>query len=177
MEKILAIRGSKEHALAIKELLGYFAYHEETNLKFNNEEHIYFVDSQGFIQWCGLELDKFHIMTYEEFKSKYPYVPGNTVKLKIADECYKIQGMWWNGSELLYTILDNVVTVSDIEPYETSLWLARNIDGTLYMYNSKPVRDEFEFIGARYTERMQINDNKYSYITWENSPVSVKLCI
>ena len=57
------------------------------------------------------------------------------------------------------------------------MWIARDKDGALYIYASKPVRegDMFsangEMLLTTFTKRcMQINRELYPNVTWENSP-------
>lgn len=59
------------------------------------------------------------------------------------------------------------------------LWLARDKNGGLYLFQLKPKRvgsywdNEVEDFG--YTECIELNPKYFKYVTWENSPVEFDL--
>ena len=59
------------------------------------------------------------------------------------------------------------------------LWLARDENGGLYLFQLKPKRvggywdNEVEDFG--YTECIELNPKYFKYVTWENSPVEFDL--
>ena len=52
------------------------------------------------------------------------------------------------------------------------MWIARDLDGELYLYNSKPIKKDGYFVGE---ESLQINPKIYPNLTYEKSPMYVKL--
>ncbi|MCH5308103.1 MAG: hypothetical protein J1E37_08430 [Prevotella sp.] len=55
-------------------------------------------------------------------------------------------------------------------------WAAREKDGKLFLYPTKPVRAQTTFfVHDIECDIMQIDKNAFPKITWENSPVLVKL--
>lgn len=55
-------------------------------------------------------------------------------------------------------------------------WIARDNDGTLFVYNSKPQRLRVNFnLDYHYEDRecMMLNQDEFPEITWENSPVEI----
>ena len=53
------------------------------------------------------------------------------------------------------------------------LWIARDKDGALYFYRSKPIRFEYDFFS---TESIGfISSDLFPSVTWENSPQEVEL--
>ena len=63
------------------------------------------------------------------------------------------------------------------------LWLARDRSGALFVYSELPVRKENLFLlesrsDDPYAPRLMVLDeNSYPEVTWENSPIEVKLSI
>lgn len=55
-----------------------------------------------------------------------------------------------------------------------SVWVARDEDGSLWIYTAKPTKAAGMF-GCAYGDMFQINDSVYPEITYDNSPVKVKL--
>ena len=55
-----------------------------------------------------------------------------------------------------------------------SVWVARDYDNSLWIYTTKPSKSEGMFC-CRVGEMFQIDDSVYPEITYENSPVKVKL--
>lgn len=56
-----------------------------------------------------------------------------------------------------------------------SVWVARDEDGSLWLYSAKPVKACGMFHCSSVGEMFQIDDSVYPEITYENSPVKVKL--
>ena len=56
-----------------------------------------------------------------------------------------------------------------------SVWVARDDDGTLWIYTAKPVKARGFFHAGSVGEMFQINESAYPEITFENSPIKVKL--
>ena len=56
-----------------------------------------------------------------------------------------------------------------------SVWVARDADNSLWIYTTKPVKSDGMFHCSAAGEMFQIDDSVYPEITFENSPVKVKL--
>ena len=56
-----------------------------------------------------------------------------------------------------------------------SVWVARDADNSLWIYTTKPVKDCGMFCCSASGEMFQIDDSVYPEITFENSPIRVKL--
>lgn len=56
-----------------------------------------------------------------------------------------------------------------------SVWVARDDDGSLWIYTTKPVEAGGMFHCSAVGEMFHINDSVYPGITFENSPIKVKL--
>ena len=56
-----------------------------------------------------------------------------------------------------------------------SVWIARDDDDSLWMYNAKPVKAGGMFHCGATGEMMSIDNSCYPDITYENSPIKVKL--
>lgn len=56
-----------------------------------------------------------------------------------------------------------------------SVWVARDDDGSLWIYTTKPVKGGGMFSCSATGDMFQIDDSVYPEITFENSPVKVKL--
>lgn len=54
-------------------------------------------------------------------------------------------------------------------------WLARDKDGPLFLYDEEPVRSTDMFTISKQGNYMPISQEKYTNVTWENSPVKLKL--
>lgn len=55
------------------------------------------------------------------------------------------------------------------------LWLARNKDERLYVYDTLPIRFEtLERFQADTFNYMEINQDLYPQVTWNNSPIELK---
>lgn len=56
-----------------------------------------------------------------------------------------------------------------------SVWVARDGDGSLWIYTAKPVKDCGMFSCSASGDCIPIGDSVYPEITYENSPIKVKL--
>lgn len=56
-----------------------------------------------------------------------------------------------------------------------SVWVARDEDNSLWIYTTKPVKSDGMFHCSATGDMFQIDDSVYPEITYENSPVKVKL--
>ena len=56
-----------------------------------------------------------------------------------------------------------------------SVWVARDDDGSLWIYTTKPVKSDGMFHCSATGDMFQIDDSVYPEITYENSPIKVKL--
>lgn len=56
-----------------------------------------------------------------------------------------------------------------------SVWVARDEDGSLWIYTAKPTKSCGMFCCGAGGEMFQIDDSVYPEITYENSPIKVKL--
>lgn len=57
------------------------------------------------------------------------------------------------------------------------MWIARDKDGSLFLYEIKPKKYEEYFDSIRGYKAIQLNDELFPEITFENSPREVKLKI
>lgn len=63
------------------------------------------------------------------------------------------------------------------------MWIARDKDGELYLYNERPVREDSRYekgtfySGYFYGEypSIRLDKNEFLEVTWENSPQQVEL--
>ena len=58
---------------------------------------------------------------------------------------------------------------------KTKLWIARDKDGSLYLYSKKPHKDERMFVTNGTGDILQLDKNSHSEITWENSPQRIEI--
>lgn len=59
---------------------------------------------------------------------------------------------------------------------KTKLWIARDKDGSLYLYSKKPIKDERMFVTHGGTlDVLQLDKNSHPEITWENSPQRIEI--
>ena len=57
------------------------------------------------------------------------------------------------------------------------MWIARNKNGALWAYDSKPIRNNAYFITPSDESKcFAIFDNDFKDVTWENSPKEIKCC-
>lgn len=58
------------------------------------------------------------------------------------------------------------------------LWIARDMDGGLYLFENKPTKGSYRFTcGYVYDDYMQLDSDEFPEVTFENSPVEVELKI
>lgn len=57
------------------------------------------------------------------------------------------------------------------------VWVARDKDGALWLYNNEPVKADFAgiFHNGACGDGMPIDDRIYPEITYDNSPIKIKL--
>lgn len=55
------------------------------------------------------------------------------------------------------------------------LWIARDSDNELYIYNGKPTRKKEYFNSPSIGDYFRVDDNLFPEVTWENSPQKVEL--
>lgn len=59
---------------------------------------------------------------------------------------------------------------------EVFAWAAREKDGKLFLYSTEPVRAQTTFFVHDFTcSIMEIDENAMLNVTWDNSPVKVKI--
>ena len=58
------------------------------------------------------------------------------------------------------------------------LWIARDIDGGLYLYPNKPIKGDYRFTcGYVFDDYIQLDSDEFPEVTFENSPQVVKLIL
>lgn len=58
------------------------------------------------------------------------------------------------------------------------LWIARDKDGELYLYPSKPRKRDYRFTcGYVYEDYINLDGDEFPEVTFENSPQEVELVI
>lgn len=56
------------------------------------------------------------------------------------------------------------------------MWVARNKDGWLVLFNSKPIRgDEFWYTDSRDDDSMPIDSSLVPDLKWEDEPIEVEI--
>lgn len=55
------------------------------------------------------------------------------------------------------------------------LWIARDLDGGLFLYDKKPVKGRRRFDVKMFTHAYRISSSNFLEITFENSPQQVEL--
>lgn len=59
------------------------------------------------------------------------------------------------------------------------LWIARDKDGSLYLYPNKPIKQDlagyFDSQDSEMIEKIVDLDYLFSFVTWENSPQEIEL--
>lgn len=58
-----------------------------------------------------------------------------------------------------------------------TIWIARDYDGSLYVYRKKPLHNGGKTFIAQSSQWWRINKNEYPEVTFENSPQEVELVI
>lgn len=56
------------------------------------------------------------------------------------------------------------------------MWIARNKNGALWAYSSKPKRNNTYFMPSDESDYLALFDNDFKDVTWENSPKEIKCC-
>ena len=57
------------------------------------------------------------------------------------------------------------------------MWIARDAIGTLWLYEKKPQKLQTIFLGGAQNKSMQLFDDTFPEVTFENSPKEVELVI
>lgn len=55
------------------------------------------------------------------------------------------------------------------------LWVARDKDGRLYLYDSKPIREKDYFDVKAFALNVELNPTYFPEVTFENSPREVEI--
>lgn len=55
------------------------------------------------------------------------------------------------------------------------LWLARDADGALFLYDTKPIKSRGRFTGELFNHSYRIATSEFPEVTYENSPQKVEL--
>lgn len=55
------------------------------------------------------------------------------------------------------------------------LWIARDKNGELWLYDTKPIKDEIFFDVETFAMRMELKPTLFPEVTFENSPQEVEL--
>lgn len=55
------------------------------------------------------------------------------------------------------------------------MWIARDTSGALWLYEKKPQQLQTIFLGGVHNESMQLLDDAFPEVTFENSPQEVEL--
>lgn len=85
------------------------------------------------------------------------------------------------GAMLMLCAMGVVSNCKDKEPYsKVHLYVARDKDGTLWLYMGRPFRDGDAFKGvmclhSNCFEDCNLNKNDYANLKWEDEPVEVFL--
>lgn len=54
-------------------------------------------------------------------------------------------------------------------------WIARDKDNSLWLFDILPIRSKYSFIADTNNCAMELNNNLFQEVTWENSPRKVKI--
>lgn len=138
----LAIRGTddKETGKKLIEILELLGGVNENGLLGDHYRYFYYIDDDNLI-CCEFEENMLvcHYTTHtlESFNDKYPYRPGDTVRLKDGP-LFKITGIRWSNGTIVY---DGVMS-SYFMPLETTVWpknilckISQDVDNTVIKYN------------------------------------------
>ncbi len=52
------------------------------------------------------------------------------------------------------------------------MWLARDENGSLWVYRTYPTRNE-KYFDSQFLDSVKINKDEFPEVTWENSPVEI----
>lgn len=55
------------------------------------------------------------------------------------------------------------------------LWIARDLDGTLFLYDKKPIKGIRRFNVRLFTHAYRISSRNFPEVTFENSPQEIEL--
>lgn len=157
----LAIRGTgdKETGKKLIETLELLGGVNKHGFLGDHERCFYFIDNQYLI-WCEFEENMivchYQTHTLESFNDKYPYRPGDTVRLKDGP-VFNITGIRWSNGTIVY---DGVIT-SYFMPLETTVWPKQ----ILHKIDNAPVAPVAD-VNNNTTQVTQVVDNaviKYNY--------------
>lgn len=94
-----------------------------------------------------------------EFEINYDFTDGDVVGYLTEDKVNE----WLNKVEHIKK--------------EQVVYLARDKDGELYLYENEPKKCNIYFKPGEWETSIQLDANKFPEVTWENSPVKVELII
>lgn len=59
------------------------------------------------------------------------------------------------------------------------MWIARDEDGSLWVYSNRPILERGRFVlsGMRGWDLIEINKEEFPEVTWENSPKEITTTI
>ena len=87
------------------------------------------------------------------------------------------------GALFMLTILSIAAMGKVQEPInKVHFYVARDMDGILFLYMGKPIRSTSEFLSSDYVRLINssrhfskygLNENDYAYLKWEDEPVEV----
>ena len=55
------------------------------------------------------------------------------------------------------------------------MWIARDTNGALWLYEKTPLKFQTIFLGGKHNESMQLINDAFPKVTFENSPQEVEL--
>lgn len=55
------------------------------------------------------------------------------------------------------------------------LWIARDLDGALFLYDKKPIKGRRRFNVKMFTHSYRISSSNFPEVTFENSPREVEI--
>ena len=129
-------------------------------------------DGTNPIKIIGDDSNDLVIVEYEDEESE------DTRMLNIIEECLK---SFYDESEYkeIYDWIEKKKDESSREECPESWWVARDKDGKVFIYNSKPIRlvSEFTFDGDSFGHCAELHNGLFPEITWENSPKKIKLIL
>ena len=73
---------------------------------------------------------------------------------------------------------DNVISKFSKKRNRVKFYVARNKNGSLYLYRGKPSRGDYNFYGYIFSFNLKcfgLNENDYKDLKWEDEPVEVFL--
>lgn len=57
------------------------------------------------------------------------------------------------------------------------MWIARDLNGDLWLYKKKPLKLQTIFLGGEHNESMELPDDTFPKVIFANSPMEVELVI